>query len=96
MFHKWFVLVSSEEIKISKSNVLAYVLTTLSVIVVLVCVIAFIFVRHKRLQLSFFNFASSHYNSNSGAATFQQGMGKFCYLVLKWVDVEHYFAGMVS
>lgn len=57
---------------ISTSNALVIVLTVIVVIVILVAVLGMYVVRHKRLQNSFLNFASSHYSTHSGAATFQQ------------------------
>lgn len=57
------------------SSALAITLTVLVIIVLLLSVLAVFIVRHKRLQTSFLNFASSHYSSSSGAATFQQTMG---------------------
>lgn len=68
---------SSSPIVLPGSSALAITITVLVVIVLLVSVLAVFVVRHKRLQTSFLNFASSHYSSSSGAATFQQTMGKF-------------------
>jgi len=69
------VLASLPQIMLSTNNALAIVLTVIIVIVILVAVLGIFVVRHKRLQMSFLNFASSHYSTHSGAATFQQNMG---------------------
>ncbi|ODM93787.1 Sortilin-related receptor [Orchesella cincta] len=63
---------ASPIVVIPGSSALAITISVLIVIVLLVAVLGIIIVRHKRLQMSFLNFASSHYSSHSGAATFQQ------------------------
>ncbi|ODM90413.1 Sortilin-related receptor [Orchesella cincta] len=65
---------ASPIVVIPGSSALAITITVLIVIVLLVAVLGIIVVRHKRLQISFLNFASSHYSSQSGAATFQQSV----------------------
>ncbi|CAL8091762.1 unnamed protein product [Orchesella dallaii] len=63
---------ASPIVVIPGSSALAITISILIVIVLLVAVLGVVVVRHKRLQTSFLNFASSHYSSHSGAATFQQ------------------------
>jgi len=65
---------SSSQISISTSNVLGVVITVILVLGVLLGTLAVFIVRHRRLRMSFLNFASSHYSTSSGAATFQQSM----------------------
>jgi len=60
----------------STGNLVGIVVTVIVVITLLVAAIGVFFVRHRRLQVSFLNFASSHYSTSSGAAIFQQSVGK--------------------
>lgn len=68
---------SADAIVVTKPGAWAIAIVIVVVIAVLVGTLGVFVVRHRRLRLSFFNFASSHYNTSSGAATFQQSMGKF-------------------
>ena len=60
-----------------QTSLVGVVVTVIVVVAVLLATLAVFVVRHKRLQTSFLNFASSHYSTQSGSATFQQSMGKF-------------------
>lgn len=60
----------------STGNVVWVVIAVIVVITLLVAAVGVFFVRYRRLQVSFLNFASTHYSSSSGAAVFQQSMGR--------------------
>ncbi|CAL1547729.1 unnamed protein product [Lymnaea stagnalis] len=60
----------SEEISISKTNLVAILVPTIVVVVGLSAGLVVFIVRHKRLQRSFLAFANSHYNIQSGTTTF--------------------------
>lgn len=59
-----------EEIQQASTNLPAIIVPSLLVLVVLLAVIVFLVVRHRRLQSSFTRFANSHYDTRSEAATF--------------------------
>lgn len=61
---------SSDEISISKTNLVAILVPTIVVVVGLSAGLVVFIVRHKRLQRSFLAFANSHYNIQSGTTTF--------------------------
>ncbi|KAH9504509.1 Sortilin- receptor [Bulinus truncatus] len=64
----------SDEISISKTNLVA-ILVPVSVVVVALSVgLVMFIVRHKRLQRSFLAFANSHYNIQSGTTTFSDDL----------------------
>ena len=60
-----------------QTSLVGVVVTVIVVVAILLATLAIFVVRHKRLQTSFLNFASSHYSTQSGSATFQQSMGMF-------------------
>ncbi|XP_019620636.1 PREDICTED: sortilin-related receptor-like isoform X1 [Branchiostoma belcheri] len=56
-----------------KGNLAAILAPTLLVIVVLAVALAVFIIRHRRLQRSFMSFATSHYDTSRGEATFTTG-----------------------
>ncbi|XP_071441297.1 sortilin-related receptor-like isoform X2 [Hetaerina americana] len=60
---------------LSTGNLVSVVIPVVCVVLVLAAVIAFLILRHRRLQRSFVSFANSHYDTRSGAATFSGGDG---------------------
>jgi hypothetical protein len=65
---------ASTQVSISVGSAVGVAITVILVVGVLVGTLAIFVVRHRRLRMSFLNFASSHYSTSSGAATFQQSM----------------------
>lgn len=55
---------------ISKSNVVGIIVPLVLILLIVVAVLAFFIVKHRRLHQNFVRFASSHYDTRSGAATF--------------------------
>lgn len=62
--------VSLAQVQESSVNLPAIIVPSLLMFVSLVAVIAFLVIRNRRLHSSFIRFSNSHYNSRSGAATF--------------------------
>ena len=62
---------SQTDIKISRTRLIAIIVSVTGVVIALVLVLGFFIVRHRRLQRSFLAFANSHYDTRSGTTTFE-------------------------
>ncbi|CAG7819925.1 unnamed protein product, partial [Allacma fusca] len=65
----------SSAVTLDERSLVGIVVTVIVVLAILIAALSVFIVRHKRLQTSFLNFASSHYSTQSGSATFQQNLG---------------------
>jgi hypothetical protein len=61
-------------VTLDERSLVGIVVTVIVVLAILIAALSVFIVRHKRLQTSFLNFASSHYSTQSGSATFQQNL----------------------
>ncbi|CAG2206121.1 Low-density lipoprotein receptor-related protein 4,Prolow-density lipoprotein receptor-related protein 1,Low-density lipoprotein receptor-related protein 2,Very low-density lipoprotein receptor [Mytilus edulis] len=59
------------DIKISRTRMIAIIVSVTGVVITLVLVLGFFIIRHRRLQRSFLAFANSHYDTRSGTTTFE-------------------------
>ena len=62
---------SQTDIKISRTRMIAIIVSVTGVVIALVLVLGFFIIRHRRLQRSFLAFANSHYDTRSGTTTFE-------------------------
>lgn len=62
---------SQTDIKISRTRMIAIIVSVTGVVITLVLVLGFFIIRHRRLQRSFLAFANSHYDTRSGTTTFE-------------------------
>lgn len=64
---------STGPLSVGTGGLVGAVVGALAVLVALGLVLAFLVVRHRRLQRSFVSFANTHYDTRSGATTFSTG-----------------------
>ncbi|XP_064463783.1 sortilin-related receptor-like [Ornithodoros turicata] len=60
----------AERLSVSTGSMAGVVAGAVFIIITLAAVVAFLVVRHRRLQRSFVSFANTHYDTRSGATTF--------------------------
>ena len=66
---------------IEKKNMIGVVVLVSIIVIALVVALSVFIYRHRRLQRSFLSFASTHYSTRSGSATFTNNDGLGMYFI---------------